>query len=161
MNIYEIDDAILALIDPETGEVLDFEAFEQLAMERERKLDNLACWVKNLDADIVALDTEAKKLIERRDAAKRKRDRLKSYLQEALAGEKRSTAQYAISYRATESVELTNETAVIAWLIVHDHEDALTYRGPDISKTAVKALLKAGEAVNGAELVKRQSMTIK
>lgn len=38
MNLYEIDKAILACIDPETGELIDEEALAALQMEREKKL---------------------------------------------------------------------------------------------------------------------------
>ena len=37
MNIYEIDNAMFSLIDEETGEIKDFEAFEELQMQKEEK----------------------------------------------------------------------------------------------------------------------------
>ena len=40
MNLYEIDKAILELVDEETGEIADWDAFEQLQMEREQKIEN-------------------------------------------------------------------------------------------------------------------------
>ena len=40
MNLYEIDKAILACIDPETGELLDEAALEDLQMERTQKIKN-------------------------------------------------------------------------------------------------------------------------
>lgn len=161
MKLYEIDLAMEALVDPETGEVADFEAFEALAMERESKIDNLALWVKDLEAEQLALDNEARKLIERRDTARRKRDRLKAYLQEMLAGEKRSTEKYAVSYRRTESVELTDEDAAYAWLVDHGHTDGYVSVKTSVSKSGIKPLLKEGAAIPGAELVTRQSMTIR
>ena len=42
MNLYEIDAAITALVDPETGEVSDFDAFDQLSMARDQKIENLS-----------------------------------------------------------------------------------------------------------------------
>lgn len=161
MNLYEIAQEMASLIDPETGEIRDFEAFEALQMAREEKIDNTVYWIKDLEAEAKALDEEAKKLTARKDAAKKKAERLKEYLQEYLAGEKRKTARYVISYRRTESVELTDEHAVATWLLARGHDDALTYPEPKISKTAVKELLKAGEEVKGAELVERQAMQIK
>lgn len=161
MNIYEIDSAILDLIDPETGEVMDYEAFEALQMEREQKIDNMALWIKDLDAEQAALDAEAKKMTERRDAARRKRDRLKEYLARVLDGEKRSTPQYAVSYRNSEACELYDEGAAIMWLVAHGYDDGYVVVKESVSKTAVKELLKRGEEVSGAVLVKRQSMSIK
>lgn len=161
MNLYEIDNAILDLIDPETGEVMDYDAFEALQMEREQKIDNMALWIKDLDAEQAALDTEAKKLTERRDAARRKRDRLKEYLARVLDGEKRSTPQYAVSYRNSEACELYDEGAAIMWLVAHGYDDGYVIVKESVSKSAVKELLKRGEEVSGAVLVKRQSMSIK
>ena len=161
MNIYEIDSAILDLIDPETGEVMDYEAFDALHMEREQKIDNMALWIKDLDAEQAALDNEAKKMTERRDAARRKRDRLKEYLARVLDGEKRSTPQYAVSYRNSEACELYDEGAAIMWLVAHGYDDGYVIVKESVSKTAVKELLKRGEEVSGAVLVKRQSMSIK
>lgn len=160
MNLYDIDSAMTALIDPETGEVMDYDAFEALSMEREKKLDNLALWIKNLDAEQEALDREAKTMTERRDAARRKRDRLKGYLQEALHGETRSTPQYAVSYRRSEVCEITDEGAVATWLYDNGRQDLLNTK-VSVSKAGVKDLLKRGEAVRGAELVEKQNMTIK
>ena len=38
MTLYEIDSAIQALVDPESGELMDYDAFAALQMEREVKL---------------------------------------------------------------------------------------------------------------------------
>ena len=47
MNIYEIDNAMFSLIDEETGEIKDFEAFEELQMQKEEKIEIAALWHKN------------------------------------------------------------------------------------------------------------------
>ena len=54
MKLYEIDQAILALVDPETGEILDYEAFSELKMKREEKIEGMALWHKNLTAEATA-----------------------------------------------------------------------------------------------------------
>lgn len=38
------------LFDPETGELMDYEAFAPLHLEREEKVEGLALWVKDLTA---------------------------------------------------------------------------------------------------------------
>ena len=80
MNLYEIDQQLLDLVDPTTGEVLDLEAFEELQMAREKKLDGMALWIKDLRAYADAIDGEMKGLKARKDAATRKADRLSEYL---------------------------------------------------------------------------------
>ena len=160
MTLYEIAQEMATLIDPETGEIRDFEAFEELQMAREEKIDNTAKWIIELEAEAKMVKERADELTERARATKKKAERLREFLQEYLQGEKRKTADYTIGYRRTESVEITDEDRAVAWLMEH-RDDALTYQQPKISKTAVKELLKAGEAVPGAELVERQSMSIR
>ena len=50
MNIYDIDKAIEACVDTETGEIIDGEKLDALQMERAAKIEGVACWVKNLPA---------------------------------------------------------------------------------------------------------------
>ena len=160
MTLYEIAQEMATLIDPETGEIRDFEAFEELQMAREEKIDNTAKWIIELEAEAKMVKERADELTERARATKKKAERLREFLQEYLQGEKRKTADYTIGYRRTEAVEITDEDRAVAWLMEH-REDALTYQAPKISKTAVKEILKAGEEVPGAELVERQSMSIR
>ena len=47
MTLYEIDSSLMSLVDEETGEILDKEAFDAVVMERDTKIENVALWVKN------------------------------------------------------------------------------------------------------------------
>lgn len=55
MTLYEIDQAIQGLVDPETGELMDYEAFAALQMDRDAKIENMALWYKDLMADAKAM----------------------------------------------------------------------------------------------------------
>lgn len=160
MTLYEIAQEMASLIDPETGELKDYEAFEALSLEREEKIDNVAKWIIDLEAEAKMVKERADELTERARAAKKKAERLREFLQEYLAGEKRKTADYTIGYRRTEAVEITDEDRAVAWLMAHGDE-GLTYSAPRISKTAVKEMLKAGREIPGVELVERQTMQVK
>lgn len=160
MTLYEIAQEMASLIDQETGELKDYEAFEALQMARDEKIDNMAKWILDLEAEAKMVKERADELAKRAQNAKKKAERLREFLQEYLGGEKRKTADYTIGYRRTESVEITDEDRAIAWLMEHG-EDALTYQNPKISKTAVKEILKSGREVPGAELVERQSMSVR
>ena len=160
MTLYEIANEMATLTDPETGELKDFEAFEALAMEREEKIDNTAKYILDLEAEAKMVKERADALAKRAQTAKKRAETLREYLQEFLGGEKRKTADYVLSYRRTESVEITDEDRAIAWLMEHG-EDALTYQQPKISKTAVKEILKSGKEIPGAELVERQTMQVR
>ena len=161
MNLYEIDAAITALVDPETGEIVDFEQLESLSMARDTKIENVACWYKNLAAESLAIRSEEKKLAERRQSLERKADSLKKYLGNALNGEKISTAKCAVSFRRTTSVSINNTESVIAWAEKSGHGDCVKYHDPDVDKTALAKVLKSGETVPGAEIVSGLSVGVK
>ena len=55
MNLYEINREILACIDYETGEILDEGRLNSLEIEREKKIENVALWIKNLESEAAAL----------------------------------------------------------------------------------------------------------
>lgn len=161
MNLYEIDSALMALVDEETGEVADWDAFEALQMERETKIENVACWYKNLAAEAAAIKAEEDNLKKRREALTNRADRLKEYLKNALCGEQFQTARCAISWRKTTSVNVSDPAAAIEWAEMHGHKECVTYKAPDINKTELAKLLKGEIAVPGAELVAGASMSVK
>ena len=68
MSLYKIDRELESLVDPETGELLDFERFAELRMERERKIEDIALWHKNEVMEAKAIREEELALAERRKA---------------------------------------------------------------------------------------------
>ena len=78
--LYEIDQAILDCVDMETGEILDSEKLTELNMERERKLEGVALWVKDLKAEAAAVKEEADKLTARKKALDNKIESIKNWL---------------------------------------------------------------------------------
>ena len=161
MPLYEIDHSIKALVDPETGELLDYEAFARLQMEREAKLENIALWIKDLRAKAEEIKAEKKKLEDRQRAAENKAKRLTEYLALALNGQKFETARVEVSYRKSAAVEVSDQGAAIDWLSVNGYDDRLQYAAPTISKTDLKDLIQSGVAVPGAEIVERQNLQIR
>ena len=153
MKLYEINEEILNCVDSETGEIIDFDKFAALHMERETKLENIALWVKDLTAEAKAIREEELTLAERRHAAEKKAESLKELLSRELAGQKFSTPKCSVSYRTTKSVNVTD-----IWKLP---EDNLVYRDPEPDKKALRAALNDGENINGAELVEKQSVIIK
>ena len=161
MNLYEIDRALEALVDPETGELVDYEAFAQLQMDRETKIENTALWIKNLTAEAKAIKEEMDNLQKRRKAAENRAEGLKRYLSEALSGERFQTARCAISYRKSTALEVTDADTAAEWLEAQGHHDLVTYSMPTLDKRSVADLVKHGVEIPGVELVERQSMTVR
>ena len=153
MTLYEIDQGILGCIDPETGEIADFEKFDELTMERETKLENVALWIKNLKAEAEALKAEKQAFADRQKAAESKAESLKRYLEHALAGEAFKTTKVAVSFRKTTSVEVDNVYDLPNWYVRPGE--------PQADKVALKKDLVAGKEIEGAHLVEGLSVSIK
>lgn len=160
MTLYSINAALEELlnqVDPETGELTcDLDQLDALMMERDEKLEGLALYCKNADAEAKAIREEEKALAERRRSLENKAERAKGFLAEQLAGEKFSTPKVVVSYRKSEQVEVSS-----AFFTDESNERFLRFKDPEADKTAIKAALKNGETVPGAELVSKMNMSIK
>ena len=153
-SLYEIDQAIMSCVDSDTGEIIDAEALDALLMQREDKLEAIACWIKNLQSDANAIHEEINALAIREAKCRRKAESLKRYLASALQGEKFSTAKCAISFLRSERVAIQDEALIPKKFM----KKTITY-APD--KTAIKALLKAGKNVKGCQLIENLNTQIK
>ena len=161
MTLYDIDARIAALVDPETGELLDYDAFSQLQIDRDQLIENMALWYKDLKAEAAAIKAEAEALTERRKAAERRADRLREHLDRALDGQKFTTARCSISFRTSSSVQLENAGDMVTWLETNGYDDAITYKPPEVSKTAIGKLLKSGVNVPGAWIETKRGAIVK
>lgn len=141
MSIYDIDSAIVSLIDEETGEISDEEAFDALQMERDVKVENIGLYFKDLTAEAKAIKEEEANLAARRKSVENKAGRLKHLLEYALNGGKFSSPRLKVSYRKSSTVELKD--GFTAWAEEHA-DDLLTYSEPKPNKTAIKAAIKDG-----------------
>ena len=160
-TLYEIDQAILNCLDAETGEILDFAQLEQLQVERDQKIEGVALYIKELNSAAAAIKAEEAALVERRKAKEAKADRLKEYLNRALGGQPFETARVRLSFRRSMKVEISDPLTLLEWLEDHNKEECLTYKMPDINKTEVGKLMKAGEVVPGAILTESQNLQLK
>lgn len=160
MNLYEIDaslaQAFEAAIDPDTGEILNEEmadAFEQLQIDRDKKIEGTACLIKNLRAEAAALKAEKDSLAARQRTAENKANSLSKYLAGYLNGDKFKTARAAISWRKSEAVEVVDASQLPA--------EYLVQQAPTPNKPEIKAALKAGNEIPGARLIENHNMIIK
>ena len=151
MALYEINEEITNCIDPETGEV-DAEKLEALEMLRDEKIEGIALWIKDLKAEAEALKAEKQAFEKRQQAAEKKAESLKNYLTGYLNGEKFKTVKCTVSFRKTQSVNIINVMDVPPMYVNVEIK-------PD--KNAIKAALKDGKKVSGAELVESTSCQIK
>jgi hypothetical protein len=163
MKLFDIDERLAAcvkldesrVVDTESGEIIDLEAIAALEMERDKKIENLGCWYKNLLADAEALKAQKNAFAEREKATRTKAESLRGFLGRYLNGKKFETAKVAMSFRKSEAVEFD------AKCIGDVPEEFLKFKDPELDKVAVKKAIKAGETVPGCELVQRQNLQIK
>lgn len=153
MNLFEIEKEIMSCVDMESGEIIDIEKLDQLSMERDTKIENIACWIKNLSAEAAALKEQKQVFADRQKTAENKVESLKRYLATYLNGHKFATSKVSVSFRKTSSVNVTDMALIPT--------DYLKYAEPTVDKTAVKAAIKAGVKVPGAEIAEGQSILIK
>lgn len=172
MTLYNIDNKILEIIergfdiDPEAGEPIDdngefsarLKELEELNYERAAKIENIALYVKNLEALTLSLKNEENALAERRKAKEKRIESLKNYLTNSMvaAGENGiETSKVCISFRKSEAVVADMNKLDEAYIAVKTTID----RKPD--KAAIKKAIKEGIAVEGAYIETKQNLQIK
>ena len=153
MKLYEIDQAIMDCIDMETGEIVNEELLNDLQMERDAKIENVALWIKELKAEAEALKAEKLAFAERQKVTENKMESLKKWLAYALNGEKFKTVRASVTFRTLDKVEIAD--------IYKLDESYLRYKEPEADKDAIKKAIKAGQEVAGATLVSSTSVIIK
>ena len=160
--LYEIDQDILGCTDAETGEILDAEKLDALEMERERKLEGVSLWVKDLSAEAAAVKEEADKLTARKRALDNKITALKSWLLIALDGQKLKTPRCNVYFTHSQRLSVEDEEKLIGFLkTLEEPEQFLRFREPELRKDEIRKALKDGTIIPGASLEETESVVIK
>ena len=155
MTIYDIEAEIMDCIDQETGEVIDIDRLNALEMERDKKISNVACWIKDLKAEAEAIKAEKQALDKRQKAAENKAESLKEWLSSILQGEKFKDSRCSISYRKSERVDFSDS------FDLNTLPDSMKKVTIEPKKTEIKEFLKAGGEIDGVRIEENTSMTIK
>lgn len=153
-TLYHIDQAILNCIDMETGEIIDIEQLERLQIERDAKIENVICWIKNLESDAAAIKNEVTSLTDRAKKAENKAAELRDWLVGALGGQTFNSARCAVSWRRSEALEIEDEHK-----IPHEYKIPKVEYKPD--KTYIKNMIKSGTDVPGCRVVQKLNAQIK
>ena len=160
--LYEIDQEILECVDLETGEILDSDRLTALQMERERKLEGVALWVKDLNYEAQMVKEEADKLTARKKALDNKIESIKNWLLYALNGEKLKTARCNVYQTHSQKLNVADESELInAIQTLDEPERFLRFRAPELKKDEIKKALKDGWTFIGASLEETESVVIK
>ena len=152
MKLFEIDEAILACVDMETGEIIDADRLAALEMEREAKIDGIAMWSKENTAMAKALGDEIKKLQERKKACENRANSLKEFLKFYLEGKKHKSARVSISYTHSKSVVIDNQDLLPGDCVEVELK---------IDKMELKKRLADGKEIQGCHLEEKESLVIR
>lgn len=151
-TLYDIETAIEDCVDLETGEIIDFDRLEALQMERKKKIEGVACWVKDLAAFEKALKEEQDAIAAKRKATQKKIADLKAYLMEHTNGEKFQTPRCSIHFRKSERLEVEEGASV---------PDEFLKTTVTLDKAGLKEAVKAGREFPGVQIVEGQNIIIK
>ena len=158
-TLYELNEAMKNFdleIDEDTGEILNADELDLLALEHELKLKNCVYWYKNMKAEAEALKTEKMKLAKRQQTAERKAEWMKSYIDADLCGKEfkpEDDVTVRVSYRKSKVVECED--------IYRVPDDYLRYKEPELDKTKVKKAFADGIEVDGCTIVEKNNIQIK
>lgn len=163
-SLYEINKDYLEVIensfkvDEETGEILfSVDDLETLETEFKDKVDNVACYIKDLEALNASIKEEKKALDDRLKANDKKVKALKEYIVTGLNirdMQGLETPRNKISFRKSSSVEVLNEDLIDRKYFKEKIEYSL-------DKKAVMAELKSGNPVAGCMLLEKDNLQIK
>ena len=164
-NIYQLSEALQAcikldeqrMVDTDTGEILDVDQYLDMAEALDTKLENLALYIKNQQAEADMIKAEADKLAERArvkaNEAKRCKEYLTGFMTNVYGGKKFESARVKLGWRASEVVEVNGIDAL--------PDEYLKFKDPEPDKAKIKADLKMGKEIKGCQLVSRQTLQIK
>ena len=162
MNIYAIQNEYQLLINQviDADGELSPEVMEALQINEQQlqsKAIDYSYVIKQLDSDCEQIDAELKRLQQLKKVRTNLAERLKDTISNAMnlyEVEKIETPLIKLSFRNSESVEITNESQLDACFIV-----TKTVSTPD--KKAIKDAIKNGEVVTGATISYNRNLQIK
>lgn len=136
----------------ENGEILNLMQLDELELEKNEKIENIALYIKNLKSDTEELKKEEENLMQRRRVKEKKVEALKDYLSQFMQGEKFETPKVKIGWRKSEKVEITDDFEL---------PESYYRVKREIDKTRVKEDLKQGIEIAGAKIIENCSIQIK
>lgn len=156
-TLYELTDQYKMLQNfIEENNVEGFElALSQIHGEIGEKLEGYAMVLKNIESDIAGIKAEEKRLADRRKSMESNIARIKENVADTLStveGNRVKTEKFTFSFRKSTSVQIENDAAIPPQFIKVEKT---------ISRAELAKALKAGEQIEGAQLVENQSLSIR
>jgi len=121
----------------------------------EEKLEAYAMVIKNIESDVEGIKSEEKRLAERRKVMENGVVRMKQAIAETLQNsgqDKVKTEKFTFSWRKSSKVEVSNIDSLPQEYVKVERT---------ISRSELAKALKAGEQIEGAQLIENQSLSIR
>lgn len=164
MSLYQLTKEWQALYDqieniPEDAFQDTLEAIEG---EFDDKVDNIACFIKDLDAEADKIKEERDALKQREDAKRTKANRLREYLKDQMIaiGKKKVETPRNLVTLAKSAPRVETDEEFIAWA-EKSADFLLNYEPPKPNKKAIQQAIKDGVSVMHVRLENRQALRIK
>ena len=173
MTLYDIDIRLVTLLeshfDIEDGVVCETEEelakkIDEVSLDLDTKIENIGCYIKNLEADVEALKKEEDNLYGRRKNAERKIESLKNYLNGYLtacypneddkAKWRFKSPKVILGFRKSTTVEVPDLDKLDKTFIKIKTETSA-------DKKAIKEAITNGQSVQGAFLKQNVNLSVK
>ena len=197
-SLYEIDKRLNNLldygVDSDTGEVVDTDEdfknkYDEIQMDLETKIENTACLIKNVRADIEKFKEEEDKLAKRRKSkenfVRRLENMIDGYIRNQYTDEngvldvkglndyKFDQTRAKINYRKSDTLNVVDTKVIppkyiktitlkkeeLTDKLIKEYIDDITET--DIDKATIKKDIKGGKKVEGVEIIDKYNMKIK
>ena len=173
MGLYEINHEIQRIedsvdyvvsdgtwIDMETGEIITQEEIEKRYAGLKMEKDEVLRWLAKLVLNDKAEEARRKA---RRAVREKNVERLLAILDRECAGEKKDLGVATASYRVSHFLDYPADKAkdIIEWCKKHRHKEGIGVKEPELSKTELTKLLKAGVNVPNVEMSERKNFSLK
>lgn len=164
MNLYELNAEIENFefeFDEETGEITNLSDLDNLNLMRDEKIENLALYIKNINAEKQAIKDEIERLQKRLKAKDTKEKGLKSYLDQILDGNKFETSKVDIRYRKSKTVKIKDDKSFVEFAKENGLSELVTIKHDEKpNKANIKKYLKDYD-LPYCSIVEKKNMSIK
>lgn len=148
----------LGHIDPDTGELVETYAENRALFEQ--KAISCVAYAKDEEANLAAAEALLKQMQDKVKARKERLNRFKAYMADCM--------------KATGILEVKHDTGLFSAKLYLDRDESVQItdgasfpaslcndpKPPEPSKTKIQAAIKAGEAISGAVIVRRDRLVI-
>ena len=155
-NLYLVSKDMANLIDPETGEIADYEAFEALQLRKEQLVSEMGNAFLNICAEGDAIDEAIKRLEGLKQKNMAKQAKMMDHLRQATGEENYKTPFITIQFRQTKATIIDDKDA-----IPEEYMVTKTTVTKNPNKDAIKKAIESGQEVPGAHVACYKSMSVK